>query len=53
MKEETKKLKKLAKGKSSKDCTKDEAINVYKAYVSKSETTDERIKRINAFRCGW
>lgn len=47
------KNKKLANGKSSKDCTLDEAINIYKAGIPKEETMAERMERINAFRCGW
>lgn len=43
----------LANGKSSKDCTIDERIAVYRQTVSKSETPEERLRRINAFRCGW
>ncbi len=46
-------LKKLSNGKSSKECTLDEQINTYRKFVSKSETLEERIKRIHAFRCGW
>lgn len=48
------KFKELANGKSSKDCTRDEAINVHRASIPKKEETwEERKKRINAFRCGW
>ena len=45
--------KKYANGKSSKDCTYEEAYNVYKETVCKAETMEERKKRINAYRCGW
>lgn len=45
--------KELAKGKSSKDCTFQERVRVYKQTVSKAETPEERLRRINAFRCGW
>jgi hypothetical protein len=45
--------KELSNGKSSKECTPDEIYKVYRQTVSKSETPEERIKRINAFRCGW
>ena len=45
--------KEVANGKSSKDCTYEEAYKVYKQTVSKAETPEERLKRINAFRCGW
>lgn len=46
-------LKDLANGKSSKDCSPDEAWDVYRAYVGKSKTREERLRRINIFRCGW
>lgn len=29
----------------------DELVDIYKGYVSKSETEKERLKRINLFRC--
>ena len=45
--------KEYSNGKSSKDCTYEEAYKVYKETVSKAETMDERKKRINAYRCGW
>lgn len=45
--------KKLAKGKSSKDCTFEEAVKVYRQTVGKAETREERLRRINDFRCGW
>ena len=46
-------LRELANGKSSSECSFDEACNVYRQTVSKAETMEERIKRINAFRRGW
>ena len=46
-------FKKLANGKSSKDCTHDEACAVMRASKPKEETWQERLDRINAFRCGW
>jgi len=45
--------KKLAKGKSSKDCSVDKRISVYLAGIPKKETPKERLDRINAFRSGW
>ena len=45
--------KKYANGKSSKNCTYEEAYKVYKETVSKAETMEERKKRINVYRCGW
>ncbi len=47
------KFNKLAKGKSSKDCTKDEAIDIYLNSIENNETPEQRKKRILAFRCGW
>ena len=41
-------------GKSSKDCTKEEIIKIYLSSIpNKEETPEERLKRINDFRCGW
>jgi len=45
--------KELANGKKSKDCTFEEMVKVYRQTVSKAETDEERLRRINAFRCGW
>jgi hypothetical protein len=53
LKEKRAKNKELANGKSSKDCTFDEACNVYRASIKKDETDKDRLDRINAFRCGW
>ena len=30
----------------------DKACEIYRNYVGKSETYEERLRRINAFRCG-
>lgn len=30
----------------------DKACEVYRNYVGKAETTEERLRRINMFRCG-
>ena len=50
-------LKKLANGKSSKDCTVDEVIEVSRKTggLAKrdNETDKEHLDRVNAFRCGW
>jgi hypothetical protein len=45
--------KELANGKSSKDCTFEEKVSVYKKSIKKNETREERMRRITAFRCGW
>lgn len=45
--------KELANGKSSKGCTFEEKVEVYKRSVNADETPEERRARINAFRCGW
>lgn len=47
------KNKALAKGKSSKDCTFDELVGVYRQTVSKETDPKKRLEAINAFRCGW
>lgn len=46
-------FKKLANSKPSKDCTHDEACEVMRNSRPPEETFDERMKRIQAFRCGW
>ena len=43
----------LAMGKAARDLSINEAISVYRQTVSGAKTTEERIKRINAFRSGW
>ncbi len=48
-----KQFKELANGKSSKDCTHEEKVNVYLSSKKKKETFEERKARIHAFRCGW
>lgn len=49
------KFKELSGGKSSKECSHDEAVKVYLGSKPKDreETWEERKARINAFRCGW
>ena len=47
------KFKELANGKSSKDCTFEEQVDVYLSSKKKDETWEERKARINVFRCGW
>lgn len=53
LKDVRKQNKELANGKSSKDCTFEEKVEVYKRSVNADETSEERRTRINAFRCGW
>lgn len=45
--------KELANGKSSKDCSHEELVSVYRAGIPNKETDKERLDRINAFRCGF
>ena len=47
------KFKELANGKSSKDCTFEEQVDIYLSSKKKDETWEERKARVNAFRCGW
>lgn len=42
-----------AGGKSSKDMTHSELVAVYQSSIPTKETAEERLDRINAFRCGW
>jgi len=50
-------LKQVAKGKSSKDCTVEEVIQVSRKTGGLSrrpnETAKQHLDRVNAFRCGW
>jgi len=52
-KEEQARLKGLSGGKSSRDMTIDELVNVSNASRRINETQEERLARINAFRAGW
>lgn len=53
LEEQRKEFKELANNKSSKDCTFEEKVKVYKSSKRKNETPEERWERITAFRCGW
>ena len=46
-------FKELANGKPSSDCTHEEACSVMRASRRENETWDEKMARIQAFRCGW
>ena len=53
LEKQRKENKELAKGKSSKECSFAERVEVYRATVMNAETPEERFERIRAFRCGW